>query len=856
MANFTDSISSFNPYIPTLPVETYAKVGLAKQQMYEQGLQRVEGIYNTIADLPVDSKFAPYIEDKLGSLKKQVSNNISGDFSNSQVINSITQAAGTITNDPIVKNALTSTQAIQSKLAYINDIKTKHPELYNPTNEQDALYSIGQWRKDSNLSTPYIDSTPYQPYYDYSKEYSQLQKDYLALPTEYMEKPTEDANGTITTQKFTGKSNSDFQRYIDAHASANFKNQLAVEGRVNATNMDGAVWFQNTYAPYIQSKINSLQSDIDQNNISAGAKSLPSEVEKLKAKTLQDKTQIAALQRSLTDPQERQRAIARMRDINGDINTKTSIHNMAFSVPFSKKPEISYSIDQARVAALKLASKNIRGGIAGSSSSLAFSPNTYGVMQNQAGEMQTDPRITKDKVSGIQGYKDYLNIMHSTEASEVAAMQGTFKDYATSAGYTDSQLTNPLTRQEATDKWMGYMAQAYKKWQTDHSDNSVPDNLKTMFSNSDPKLLTAIGMQRKLENIKANALTQAKQQGLTGMVVNGIHISPEDIMQYKLDGHNDNIAASGILQSKLTPVMGGVGVPFGHQGFVNTTQPPKELTERLSKIPDISPQLQDVVAQVDFTTSVTNQEEGSYKGQPTANTQLIDNLANILNAQVLGGASVGEATDVAGNKLELKNAITNKQLQGAYIDHTTGDAQVTVNLGTEAKPDLHTFKVNSPSLKIDKSADQVYNTLMYLYDGVVPVNIQGGKAGKALPVQITSNGTPESHYTRTSTGAPATYTALTTTGHKIPTPGFAEPSQALEWLNINSSQNQKSYLTLQGQNFIRNYGPGWSQLTQEQKAALLEPVYEKAKAEITEDTIFGSLDNKITDDLPIDLLGS
>lgn len=127
--NFTDQLTKFNPYIPTIPVETYAKVGMAKQQMWEQGLQKIQGYFSSIGDLPVDGKFSDYIDNKLTHLKEQVSSTASGDFSNAQLVGQIGQAAATITKDPIVKNAVLSTQAIQDKLQYIKDIKTKHPEL-------------------------------------------------------------------------------------------------------------------------------------------------------------------------------------------------------------------------------------------------------------------------------------------------------------------------------------------------------------------------------------------------------------------------------------------------------------------------------------------------------------------------------------------------------------------------------------------------------------------------------------------------------------------------------------------------------------------------------------------------------
>ena len=42
MASFSDSISTYNPYISEIPVDLMAKVGMAKQQQYEQGIQKIQ----------------------------------------------------------------------------------------------------------------------------------------------------------------------------------------------------------------------------------------------------------------------------------------------------------------------------------------------------------------------------------------------------------------------------------------------------------------------------------------------------------------------------------------------------------------------------------------------------------------------------------------------------------------------------------------------------------------------------------------------------------------------------------------------------------------------------------------------
>ena len=49
MASFTDAIPQFNPYIQQLPVEAMVKVGMEKQQRYDQGLQKIQSQIDQVA---------------------------------------------------------------------------------------------------------------------------------------------------------------------------------------------------------------------------------------------------------------------------------------------------------------------------------------------------------------------------------------------------------------------------------------------------------------------------------------------------------------------------------------------------------------------------------------------------------------------------------------------------------------------------------------------------------------------------------------------------------------------------------------------------------------------------------------
>ena len=51
MASYTDKIPTFNPYVQQQPVDAMLKVGMYKQQKYEEGVQRIQTAIDNVAGL-------------------------------------------------------------------------------------------------------------------------------------------------------------------------------------------------------------------------------------------------------------------------------------------------------------------------------------------------------------------------------------------------------------------------------------------------------------------------------------------------------------------------------------------------------------------------------------------------------------------------------------------------------------------------------------------------------------------------------------------------------------------------------------------------------------------------------------
>ena len=154
MASFTDAIPQFNPYIQQLPVEAMVKVGMEKQQRYDQGLQRIQSQIDQVAGLSiVRPQDKEYLQSKLNDLGSKLKSVAAGDFSNYQLVNSVAGMAGSVAKDANIISAVQSTaqrKALQEKIQ-----KDTDAGKYNPANNYLFNQTDQEWFNDPNVGASY-----------------------------------------------------------------------------------------------------------------------------------------------------------------------------------------------------------------------------------------------------------------------------------------------------------------------------------------------------------------------------------------------------------------------------------------------------------------------------------------------------------------------------------------------------------------------------------------------------------------------------------------------------------------------------------------------------------------------------
>jgi len=235
MASWTDNPNiSYTPYIETNPTDAYLRVGMYKEQQLAAGLQKVQQSVDTLTGLPImKEEDKKYLQNKLSSLKTGISKNLSGDFSDSRIVNQIAGAAKQIYSDPVIQNSVQGSMAVQKVRADVE--QAKKDGKWNAANEYVVEDGINNWLSDKTVgskASQYFSG--YTPYTDKIDIFLKYWKDvdpshaFEGDMTRINAKGEREINPII----FKGKSASQIQAVWNlVKGDANVQQQLQIDGK-------------------------------------------------------------------------------------------------------------------------------------------------------------------------------------------------------------------------------------------------------------------------------------------------------------------------------------------------------------------------------------------------------------------------------------------------------------------------------------------------------------------------------------------------------------------------------------------------------------------------------------------------
>lgn len=264
MASFTDNIPQFNPYIQQLPVDAMVKVGMYKQQKYDEGVQKIQTQIDKVAGLDIYKDISKeYLKSKLNELGTNLNTVAAGDFSNFQLVNSVGGMIKQIGNDPIIQNAVISTQYVRKGQKEIEIARKEGKSAVQ--NEMDFYNNIKQWENDGKLDSQFSGS--YSPYVDVNKKYFEVLK---TLHSDLREEdiPYEvNSDGSINYQKTAIAMQRVSKEQLSADKIENALRASLTPAELNQLSIDARYTFKDVGVPELsQASLEKYNAQIKDNN--------------------------------------------------------------------------------------------------------------------------------------------------------------------------------------------------------------------------------------------------------------------------------------------------------------------------------------------------------------------------------------------------------------------------------------------------------------------------------------------------------------------------------------------------------------------------------------------------------------
>jgi len=238
MASFTDNISTFNPYLSQLPIiEEMSKVGQEKQQLYNQGVQKIQTQIDNVAGLDIIRDVdKQHLQSKLNELGGKLKTVAAGDFSNFQLVNSVGGMVGQLSKDSDIINAVSSTQRYRDEA---RNMETDRKEgKSSAQNQWDFTNKANDWIHSGDVKQTF--NGRYSPYINVDKNwldvYKGLHSDLRDVDIPY----EKNADGSLNVQKTAAAmqklsketvSAAQIENAIRSSLTPDEQNQLSINGR-------------------------------------------------------------------------------------------------------------------------------------------------------------------------------------------------------------------------------------------------------------------------------------------------------------------------------------------------------------------------------------------------------------------------------------------------------------------------------------------------------------------------------------------------------------------------------------------------------------------------------------------------
>jgi len=216
------------------------QVGVAKQQMYNEGVQKIQTNIDNVAGMDVIRDVdKAYLQSKVNELSTNLRSVAAADFSNFQLVNSVSGMTNQIVKDKNVQNAVSSTMKFRKEQAAMEQANAKGEGSIS--NDWDFNNQASSWINSSDIKQGF--NGKYTKYTNYRKNALEVIKSLTKNESITDNDLAFDSKGNIvmaddmTRTKFAGISPEQIQQALLSTLSPDDFKQMEIDGRYNYANI-------------------------------------------------------------------------------------------------------------------------------------------------------------------------------------------------------------------------------------------------------------------------------------------------------------------------------------------------------------------------------------------------------------------------------------------------------------------------------------------------------------------------------------------------------------------------------------------------------------------------------------------
>ena len=319
-------------YISPLPAEDLIKVALKKQEMYDEGRQKIKqevDKYQQLRSTIVNENAQKYFDQEMGKFVKNVNQNAGLDFANVNNVEAVMNIGKPLENDKYIKLALKNGMEYQRRTKELSgmakDSRNTDNDLVYMKDAQDYIESGG-------LDTEITQNKSYEQYIDISKKLADAEKD---VPAETFGDIEQGPQGYLKQIEYTRKRQQDiYDRAMQGMTPAE-QRQLQIHAQAEMYRMGDGAAYQVWIGHNKQEKI---MAETTRREALGGLSSLESIPPK--QRTEQQKESIKALQNIIESQESVINATKGNIEMNPDdfdAGEYTDLFTKRFLTGFSKK---------------------------------------------------------------------------------------------------------------------------------------------------------------------------------------------------------------------------------------------------------------------------------------------------------------------------------------------------------------------------------------------------------------------------------------------------------------------------------------------------------------------------------------